>query len=388
MAWLSGYTTRRKLTIDCSKIDSDLTDFPVLVKLTSSNFDFSKANSDGYDIRFTSSDGTTLLKYERERHDSTNQVAEYWVKIPSVSSSANTEFYIYYRTEDTADGADPTNVWDSHYVAVYHLGESSGSCLDSTANANHGTFQGDLPTLVDGKIAKAQDFDGSGDYIDLPDSGSWGVSGTIECWFKLQTTSKGSIIVNVGDTDINPAAWILYNVNEGGIRYSYRDGGGNYIFDYVESFSDTTDFHYAALSFTTDSFRAFLDENMVNEDTSGTTLDLVHTLDKIGHRRVGTDDGLTMYGKVDEVRFSDIQRSNAWIKASYHSGNDALLTYGSEETSAQSYSETLTETLGLSDTKQGKTSFKKSVSHSVSLTDSLKKKTGFKVNLDDGAIGW
>ena len=41
MAFLSGYTTRRKITIDKSKIDSDLTDFPVLVKLTSSNFDFS-----------------------------------------------------------------------------------------------------------------------------------------------------------------------------------------------------------------------------------------------------------------------------------------------------------------------------------------------------------
>jgi len=81
MAWLTGWTYRKKITIDETKVDADLTDFPVLVKLTSTNFDFSKARSDGYDIRFTSSDGTTLLKYERERHDATNQVAEYWVKI-------------------------------------------------------------------------------------------------------------------------------------------------------------------------------------------------------------------------------------------------------------------------------------------------------------------
>jgi len=54
------YTTRKKLTIDQTKVDDDLIDFPVLVKLTSSNFDFSKANADGYDIRFTSSDGVTL----------------------------------------------------------------------------------------------------------------------------------------------------------------------------------------------------------------------------------------------------------------------------------------------------------------------------------------
>ena len=79
--WLSGWQYRKKITIDSTKIDADLTDFPVLVKLTSSNFDFSKARSDGFDIRFTDEGGLALLKYERERHDLTNQVAEYWVKI-------------------------------------------------------------------------------------------------------------------------------------------------------------------------------------------------------------------------------------------------------------------------------------------------------------------
>ena len=52
--WLSGWTYRKEITIDATKIDADLTDFPVLVKLTSTNFDFSKVRSDGFDIRFTS----------------------------------------------------------------------------------------------------------------------------------------------------------------------------------------------------------------------------------------------------------------------------------------------------------------------------------------------
>jgi len=186
MAWLSGYNTRRKITIDHTKIDSDLTDFPVLVKLTSSNFDFSKANSDGYDIRFTEDDGTTLLKYERERHDSANQIAEYWVKIPSVSSSADTEFYIYYRTTDTADGADPTNVWDSNYELVTHMKDDpdTSHVADSTANNNDGTKKAaNEPIEADGKIAKAQDFDGSNDYISCgTDIGltRW----TLEAWIK------------------------------------------------------------------------------------------------------------------------------------------------------------------------------------------------------------
>ena len=146
MAWLSGYSHRRKITIDNTKVDSTLTDFPVLVKLTSANFDFSQANSDGFDVRFCSNDGETLLKYERERHDSANELAEYWVKVPSVSDSADTYIYLYYRTEDTADGADGENVWDSNHKAVHHLKDATTSTvLDSTSNNNDGTKKGCLP---------------------------------------------------------------------------------------------------------------------------------------------------------------------------------------------------------------------------------------------------
>ena len=118
--WLSGWAKRIKITIDQTDIDANLTDFPVLVKLTSSNFDFSKARSDGFDVRFCSSDGTTLLAFERERHDSTNSLAEYWVKIPSISSSTDTDFYIYYGKSDAADGADPTAVWDANFTVCFN----------------------------------------------------------------------------------------------------------------------------------------------------------------------------------------------------------------------------------------------------------------------------
>ena len=68
MGFLSGWTYRKKLTIDSTKVNSSLTNFPVSVQLKSSNFDFTKAKTNGDDIRFTSSDGTTLLKFEREFH--------------------------------------------------------------------------------------------------------------------------------------------------------------------------------------------------------------------------------------------------------------------------------------------------------------------------------
>jgi len=53
--------------------------------------------------------------------------------------------------------------------------------------------------------------------------------------------------------------------------------------------------------------------------------------------RIGSKSNGDWYvdGKIDEVRISSVKRSAAWIKASYHTENDTLLTYGSEETSGK-----------------------------------------------------
>jgi len=50
----TSFQYRKDITIDSSKVDSDLSYFPVLVKLTSSNIDFTHFLQDnGNDIRFT-----------------------------------------------------------------------------------------------------------------------------------------------------------------------------------------------------------------------------------------------------------------------------------------------------------------------------------------------
>jgi len=331
--FLSGYTTRRKLTIDHTKIDSDLTDFPVLVKLTSSNFDFSKSNSDGYDIRFTSSDGTTLLKYERERHDSANQVAEYWVKIPSVSSSADTEFYIYYRTDDTADGADPTNVWDSNFKMVYHLKDlTTSSVEDSTANGYDATKKAtNEPVEADGKIAKGQDFDGSNDYIHIGNntlSNTDVSSGTVEAWVNPESLVNGNDHIVFDDEGT-----LRLDVNrndDGKCRFTTWDGS-NQVDTFCTSIIQTGTWTYLAGTWDGSTQRIYF--NGSQEDYDSANSPSPDSLDRAV--RIGTSYAPDNYfnGIIDELRISTINRSAAWIKATYHTGNDTLLTYGSEETS-------------------------------------------------------
>jgi len=56
----SGY--QRDITIDHTKVDESLTDFPILVRFDVDNFDFNKCREDGFDFRFYDSEGN-LLSY-------------------------------------------------------------------------------------------------------------------------------------------------------------------------------------------------------------------------------------------------------------------------------------------------------------------------------------
>jgi len=333
MAWLAGYTTRRKLTVDNTKVDAALTDFPVAVILTSTNFDFTKANADGFDIRFTSSDGETLLKYERERHDNGNSLAEYWVKVPSVASGVDTDIYIYYRTTDTADGADPTAVWDANFKMVQHLKDvTTSSVEDSTGNNVDGTKpSANNPIEADGKIAKGQDF--SSDYIGFGNPAAIDITGqiTVEAWVKADVLGTYPIIVNKGkDSASENAQYVLVYHTALAKWYwmtSYRTT------TYKDAYGTTPStgtWYYLAGKM--DGSNMILIVDGINKYTGSATASLyASTLNLEFGRRCGE---ATQYwdGIIDEVRISNIARSDAWIKASYNSGNDSLLTYGSEET--------------------------------------------------------
>ena len=380
MAWLTGWSYRKQITIDSTKIDSDLTDFPILVKLTSTNFDFTKALSSGNDIRFTSSDGTTLLSYERERHDSTNSVAEYWVKIPSVSSSTDTTFYVYYGNSSASDGADATNVWDSNYVGVWHLNQDpSGTApqiLDSTSNNNDGTANGSMTSsdLVDAQVGKGLDFDGSDDDVEVPDpSTDLGSAFTVEYWVKMKSGASGNytpMVCKNGATNNNyPGPFSIRSNNDAFPKdlifyYGSDSGVANIVVSDV--FSQDTWAYVTAKFDSTNGAELYKDGSSIG--TNSTTSNVADNNQKILFaQRLDNLDFADI--TIDEVRISNTARSDAWIKATYNSESDNLNTFGSEETEATAYTLTLSETFTLSDVTQRKTTFLKSLTENLSLSD-------------------
>jgi len=313
------YTTRKKLTIDHDKIDDTLTDLPVLVKLTDANFDFDKDNDDGFDIRFTEDDGETLLKFERERH--TDPTAEYWVKVGSVSSSSDTDFYIYYSTTDTADGADPTNVWDANYKGVWHLKEDPSGAApqaqDSTSNERHATSQNmegeDLQNAV---IGEGWYFDGTNEGATFT-SASLGTQHTGEFWLRRPVAGYDIII---GDSQY------YYIANCTTTNIYYRIGSGTFV---VTSHGMTVDvwYHWAVT-------RSGTTVKFYRDGIQRGTTKTLGLNDPLAVSRIASGGGEDrLQGTLDEVRICDDARTAAEIKADYNSGNDSLLTYGTEESS-------------------------------------------------------
>jgi uncharacterized repeat protein (TIGR01451 family) len=86
--------------------------YQVLVTLNSSNFNFSRANLDGSDVRFTHSDGTTELNYWIESWNSVTQWAYIWVKVPAVANG-DTTTYLYYNNPTASAQSNGPSTFDS-----------------------------------------------------------------------------------------------------------------------------------------------------------------------------------------------------------------------------------------------------------------------------------
>ena len=91
MAWYNpSWIDRVKITVDHTKVPSNLTNFPVYVNLADlpAGF-FSNVRSDGGDIRVTTSDQTTEIAREVVAINTGGSTGELYFNAPSLSSTVN-----------------------------------------------------------------------------------------------------------------------------------------------------------------------------------------------------------------------------------------------------------------------------------------------------------
>ena len=99
-----------------SNPDAALTDYQVLITLDSS-FDFTKAKSDGSDLRVTTEAGTSL-PFWIESWNPDTQLARIWVKLASIPTSG-VSIYLYYgnpSASSASSGADTFTFFDDAWT--------------------------------------------------------------------------------------------------------------------------------------------------------------------------------------------------------------------------------------------------------------------------------
>jgi hypothetical protein len=334
-----GWLYRKPLSIGSGNVSSNLTDFPVLVSLASDTDLAADAQGDFDDILFTAADGTTKLSHEIEKYNETTGELVAWVKVPTVSSSADTVFYMYYGNATAGNQQDPTGVWSNGYAGVWHLKEDpSGTAPqmnDSTSNALHATSVGSMTSgnQIGGQIDGALDFDGSDDYLTSSDydiTGAITVSAWVN-WDAISANNEGIVSKRTGDE--NNGNWAL-RFNSGvyeWLLWSGIDSRQN-----LNSLSAPTagQWEYVVLTFDdpTNTARIYLDGGLDNSNTSMTN-NLADTPEiiKIAQHGQGST---TLNGKLDEVRLASAARSADWISAEYinQADHDNFQSLCAEET--------------------------------------------------------
>jgi hypothetical protein len=209
---------RIRVVFDKDQIDANMTNRHCMLDLSalpSIGF-WDIIDSIGGDLRMTSSDGTTRLPLEirLKYFDTGTETGILFFKAPSLSSSVDTIFYLYFGNPtatqpaiDSTYGAE--NVYRSNAklcLPMDHTGNgSSYDILDSTSNDNDAKRHGVI-TLVDGVFGKALQFDDLifDPYLEiLTDPSLEGMSAlSVSCWFKKHDTPGNfANFVYKGDPD-------------------------------------------------------------------------------------------------------------------------------------------------------------------------------------------
>jgi hypothetical protein len=170
-AWSSSQRIYLNTTESGASITNTVHNFPVLIRLNKSNFDFNKAKADGSDLRFSTADNH-FLSYEIERWDTTSGLADIWVRVDSILGNNSRQYILmYWGNPSAVNMSNGTATFDTAagFQGVWHLsGQGNTLAYDATANGYHGTaLNMATASTTEGVIGGSRSFNGTSSYITM-----------------------------------------------------------------------------------------------------------------------------------------------------------------------------------------------------------------------------
>ena len=145
---------------------AQLSNFPALVILGTNLAEFAYnqfGSPAGDDLRFSNSDTGNEFPYEIESWN-TNGDSFVWVRVPLMTNGA--AIWAFWGNSEALQPSYTTDgsTWDSNYLGIWHL---DTDLYDASGGDNDGTGVNNVDGV--GRIAHAEDFNGSDAYISLED---------------------------------------------------------------------------------------------------------------------------------------------------------------------------------------------------------------------------
>ena len=198
-------------------------------------------------------------------------------------------------------------------VGLWHFDEGMGSTAsDSSGNGNDGTLSG-------GKFGNALSFDGVGDYVEVPDSSSLDITGsiTLEAWIYRTKSNNWQGIISKFQGEINQRSYLLYLDTTNKLRMFVSDDGTQASREWVDSTEivPLNEWTHVAGTFDGSDLKLYIN----GEDKTGVVQDDVSSIHSgtapviIGDF---TQPGPTHYyfgGIIDEVRISNVARTSFYL---------------------------------------------------------------------------
>lgn len=323
IAQLPGYNNRLKGQVNATQVSgtSNLSNFPVLISFTNNAFRHTSSggfveNINGYDIVFTTANGSTIMSHQIEEYNPTTGELVFWVRFPTLSASVDTEFYVYYGNSTVSTNPSSSNVWDSNYKMVLHLNETGTAPLTVADAAGEGTDGDDNGTIAaTGQVGGARNLNGTGDRIIVADNGvsPLDISGniTISFWLNISNLGSGPDILTKGDY-LN--GYSIWSDNAGRIRFQINNDA---LTSPTGQLSNGTWSYHTFTRASNGDRIIYTDGVQVASDNSNESFNIDDE-----DLYLSTASFWPMTGIFDEVRISNTTRSAAWIATEYNNQNN------------------------------------------------------------------
>lgn len=301
---------RKQLTLDtqAASVPAEALSVPVLVRLSTGNFDFLSAKEDGSDIRFVAEDDTTVLKFHVERFDKANELVFVWVQVPKLAAgNATQHIWLYSGNPKAEPVADSKTSYDAQQLLVYHLSEAQGLPQDATVNGNH-VSQANLVYVPGGLVAGAAKLAGDGGMVVGSAALQAAKELTFSAWIKPQQPD-GELLA-LGGLMLRLVAGVPVLAVNGVETRSAAPVAVN-------------EWHHVAVT---------VGQGVALHVDGKSVAAAAGALTSAASMRIGG----SLVGEIDEVQVSTVVRSAAWLAAQVESQGQAgrLVKYGEDKTTS------------------------------------------------------